>query len=219
MKKFALAALAVFSFDSAAQQPGFQEGTHYAVLEQPAAARVADGVVVTEAFSYLCTHCATFEPYIQAWKGRLPEGVRLTRIPVEFGRQAWGLYARAHVAAAVMGIDQETIVPMMDAVWKQRRDMRTMEQLADFYAEFGVDKSQFLATAQSFAVDMRMRREQQLIREYQVSGTPTMIVNGKYRVSTGPAVPDFDVMLAVVDYLVARELAEQAAAQASADGS
>lgn len=189
----------------------FTEGEHYVVIEGTAANRPVDGVEVTEVFSYLCNHCMTFEPYMQAWKGRIPEGVTLQRIPVEFGRSTWGLYARAYVTASVMGIAEESHVPMMDALWKEKRQMRNMDELAEFYAGFGVDKAKFLSTAQSFAVDMRMRREQQLAQSWGVNATPTMIVNGKYRVTAH----DFDETLAVVDHLVARELAAQGAAQAS----
>lgn len=186
-----------------AQGEQFKEGEAYVVIEDTAGNRPIDGVEVTEVFSYLCNHCMTFEPYMQAWKGRMPEGVTLSRIPVEFGRSTWALYARAYVTASVMGIAEESHTAMMDALWKENRQMRNMDQLADFYAGFGVEKAQFLSTAQSFAVDMRMRREQQLARSWGVNATPTMIVNGKYRV-TGH---DFEETLAVVDYLVARELA------------
>ena len=100
---------------------------------------------------------------------------------------------------------------MMDAIWKQKKQMRNMNELADFYAGFGVEKDKFLATAKSFAVDMQMRREQSQVREYGVTGTPTMVVNGKYRVSSGGAIGNFDIMLSVVDYLVAEELKAQSA--------
>ncbi|NIM70915.1 MAG: thioredoxin domain-containing protein [Xanthomonadales bacterium] len=186
------------------QEP-FQEGVHYVRIDQAPAPR--DIVEVTEVFSYRCSHCNTFEPYMQAWNARKPAGVELTRIPVVFGRRDWELYARAYVTASVMGIAEQTHVPMMDAIWKERRDMRSMEALADFYAGFGVTREQFLATAESFAVDAQMRREQRQVQIYGVTGTPTLIVNGQFRVAGNQAVPSYDDMLRVVDYLVARELA------------
>lgn len=210
---FAVMALAAGISPALAQGP-YEEGRHYFLIEQSTPPRAIDGVQVTEAFSYLCNHCMTFDPYAQSWKERMPEGVSFNRIPVEFGRAAWGLYARAYVAASVMGVEEEGHVPMMDAIWKERKQMRNMEQLAEFYAGFGVDKDKFLATAKSFAVDMQMRREQSIIRESGVTGTPTMLVNGKYRVASSKDVPGFDAMLSVVDYLVQLELTAQASAQA-----
>lgn len=209
MKTLLMTALVLVSTTAWAQT--FTEGVHYTTLENPIPTD-ADSVEVTEAFSYLCNHCKTFEPYMQAWLARLPEGVSFTRIPVEFGRAAWGLYARGYVAASVLGIEEESHVPMMDAIWVKRRQMRNLEELADFYAQYGVEKEQFLATAQSFAVDMRIRKEQQIVREAGVNGTPTLLVAGKYRINAGGANSSFDAMLAVVDHLVAKELAERMAA-------
>jgi thiol:disulfide interchange protein DsbA len=189
-----------------AQEPSFREGVDYEVIEQASGYQPLDGVEVTEVFSYLCSHCNTFDPYMQAWKARIPEGVTLQRIPVEFGRAAWALYARAYVTASLMGVAEKAHVPMMDTLWKDKKQMRNMDELADFYATFGVDKEKFVSTSKSFAVDMRLRREQQLTRTWGVSATPTMIVNGKYRVTSH----DFDSTLAVVDYLVAQELGARA---------
>ena len=189
----------------------YQEGTHYHLIDPPLTGRAKDGVQVTEVFSYLCNHCATFEPYMQSWKTRIPEGVQLERIPVEFGRAIWGLYARAYVTADLLGVADDAHVPLMDALWKERRQMRSMEELAEFYVAFGVDKDKFLATARSFAVDMRVKNEQKMVREAGVSGTPSMLVNGKYRISAGGAVSSFDTMLAIVDALVAAEQANQTA--------
>lgn len=215
MKRLTLLVILMLAgIQHALAQGPFREGEHYFVIEQSGPASPTEAVTVTEAFSYLCNHCMTFEPYAQAWKSRLPEGVQFQRIPVEFGRQNWSLYARAYVAASVMGVAEAAHVPLMDRIWKDRKPLRSMEELAEFYAGYGVEKDQFLATARSFAVDMQMRREQSLVRDYGVTGTPTMIVNGKYRVAAGGAITGFEQMLDVVDYLLAQELAAQVAAQA-----
>lgn len=192
----------------------FQEGVHFKRIGTPENYRPVDGVQVTEVFSYLCNHCATFEPYVQAWKERQPEYVEFNRIPVEFGRAIWAMYARAYVTATILGAGENAHVGMMDAIWKQREQMRNMEELAGFYANFGIDPDKFLATAKSFAVDMKLKNDQKTVRDAGVSGTPSMLVNGQYLVSAGGAVSSFDVMLAVVDALVAEE---QAAMMAQAE--
>ncbi len=205
----------LFAASPALAQPAapFEEGKHYFKIETPEGYRPIDGVKVTEVFSYLCSHCASFEPYIENWHAKQPESVEFDRIPVEFGRAIWSLYARAYVTASVLGIEDVAHKPMMDALWKDKRQMRSMEELAEFYSQFGVDAEKFVATSKSFAVDMRMKREQQQVREAGVNGTPSMIVNGKYRVSAGGAVSGFDQILAVVDYLVAQEMAAESVAQ------
>lgn len=214
---FALTAL-VAAGPALAQTPApYEEGVHYQLIEQVPDDRAIDGVTVTEVFSYLCPHCGTFDPYVNKWKVELPEGVEFTRIPVEFGRPSWGLYAQAYITASVLGIEEEAHTPLMDTLYKERRQLRSMDELADFYSGFGVDKDRFLATTKSFAVDMRMKKEQQLVRQFGVTATPTMIVNGKYRIGAGGAVNSFDTMLDVVDYLVGQELAREATEKSVAE--
>ncbi len=180
----------------------YQEGLHYFLID--GATPAPEGLPeLVEVFSYMCSHCNTFEPYIEDWVKRNAEKVRFSRIPVVFGRKAWEIYARAYVTAEVMGVGDEAHSAMMDKLWKEKAVMRSMEDLAGFYAGFGVDPKAFIATSKSFAVDARMRKEQRLVQTYGVRGTPTLIYNRKYRIAGNAAVPSFDVMLDVVDYLIA----------------
>lgn len=199
------ACLLLVSGFAMAQAERFQEGVHYFSIDQAQPDR--DYVEVVEAFSYLCSHCATFEPYMQNWKKKMPENVQLKRISVGFGRRAWELYSRAYVTASLMGIEEQSHLAMMDAIWKEKQQMRSLEEMAAFYAQFGVEEDAFMATAQSFNVDTQMRRDQRLLQQYGVNATPTMVVNGRYRVGANKDVPGFEAMLEIVDFLVARELA------------
>lgn len=184
----------------------YQEGLHYFLIEG-APVETGGPVEVVEAFSYLCSHCNTFEPYINAWKKRKPEGVEFRRIPVVFGRGSWELYARGYVTAEMLKIGEEAHTAMMDRLWKDKAVMRTMEELADFYSQFGVEREKFLATAKSFAVDSKIKRDQLKLQAYGITGTPSLVVGGKYRVAGSAAVPSFDVMLDVVNYLIEQESA------------
>jgi thiol:disulfide interchange protein DsbA len=193
-----------------AQKTSYQEGTHFFLLDQAPNQSNGDVVEVTEVFSYACSHCNTFEPYVQSWKNNKPGNVKFSRIPVIFGNRSWELMARGYVAAEMMGIEEESHVAMMDAVWKQRRQFRNVDQLADFYSGFGVEKDAFLAHYQSFAADSQLRRGQRDVALFGITGTPSLVVNRKYRVVSSKNVPNYDVMLDVVDYLVGVETAELA---------
>ncbi len=190
-----------------AQQSQYTQGTHYFLLDQAPAQSDSGNVKVTEIFSYACSHCNTFEPYMQSWQKNNADKVTLNRIPVTFGRKSWELLARGYIAAEMMGIAEESHVAMMDAIWKQRKQFRSLEELADFYAGFGVERDAFKAHYQSFAADSQLRRNQKDIITFGITGTPSLVVNGKYRVASNRDVPDFDVMLDVVNYLVAKETA------------
>lgn len=184
----------------------YQEGLHYSKIDQ-ATALESDKVEVLEMFSYLCNHCNTFEPYVNSWAERQPDYVDFRRVPVVFGRGSWELYARGYATADIMDLPEEAHMAMMDRLWKERKIMRSLDEIADFYVGFGADKEKFLSTAQSFAVDGMIRKDQQLVRDYGITGTPSLVVAGKYRVSGNASIPTFDAMLDVVDYLVGIEKA------------
>ncbi len=188
-----------------AQQDKYQEGVHYFKLDQAESPVKSDTVEVTEVFSYACSHCNTFEPYMQSWMKTKPENVKVTRLAVSFGRKSWEMMARGYIAAEMMGIADKTHVAMMDAVWKDRRSFRNVDDLADFYSAFGVEKDAFLAHYTSFAADSLLRKSQRDVQLFGVRGTPTIMVNRKFRIATSKKVPSLDAVLEIVDFLVAKE--------------
>jgi len=190
-----------------AQLEPYQEGVHYFNIGQVPANTGSETVEVTELFSYGCSHCNTFEPYLESWNQSKPENVKFNRIAVAFGRRAWEMMARAYITAEMLGIEDESHIAMMDAIWKERKQFRTVDELADFYMQFGIERSAFLANYQSFAADSQLRKSQRDVQLFGITGTPSLVVNRKYRVTSSKAVGDFNAMLDVVDFLVSKESA------------
>ena len=190
-----------------AQAEPYQEGVHYFKIDQVPANNDSGNVEVTELFSYACSHCNTFEPYLNSWNQSKPDNVVFDRIGVAFGRKAWEMMARAYIAAEMLGIAEESHEAMMDAIWKQGKQFRSLDDLAEFYSGFGVEKSAFLAHYQSFAADSQLRKSQRDVALFGIKGTPSLVVNRKYRVESNKNVTGFDAMLDIVDFLVSKETA------------
>lgn len=93
---------------------------------------------------------------------------------------------------------------LFDALAGERRPLNSGEALADFVANHGVDGEEFLKHYNSFGVNAKMQQAQAKIRGARVTGTPTMIVNGKYRITASMA-GGHEEVLEVVDYLVEKE--------------
>lgn len=211
MKQFAILGVLLMGFSTIAlaqqgQEP-YKEGTHYFSLNQAAPARQSDVITVTELFSYGCHACNEFEPFMQNWKSQLPEDVKLNRIPVGFGRAAWELLAKGYVMAEILGVEEQAHVPLMNAIWKDGKQMRSIDNLADFYAQHGADRAKYMALDNGFMLNMRLKQNADKLGLYAPRGTPTMVVNGKYKIQTGKDVPSYAAMLQVVDFLVAKERA------------
>ncbi len=184
------------------QAAEFKEGVHYQRL--PAAQPVqGEQVEVIEFFWYGCPHCADFEPYIQRWKSRKPDNVKLTLVPAVF-RKGWVVHAKAFYAAELLGVLDETHSAMFNAMHRQKKPVNTPEQIAEVFATKGVEKQKFLDAMNSFAVDAKVKQAIQLIRDYRIQGVPAIAVNGKY-LTGGSLVGSYDNLLNVMDYLVALE--------------
>lgn len=188
-----------------AQAEVYQEGVHYFKIGQMPAETQSEKVVVTELFSYACSHCNTMEPYLESWNQSKAENVTFNRIPVAFGRKAWEMMARSYIAAEMMGIVEQSHPAMMDAIWNKRQQFRSLDDLAEFYSGFGVEKSAFIAHYNSFAADSQLRKSQRDVQLFGITGTPSLVVNRKYRVVSSKDVRDFNAMLDVVDFLVVKE--------------
>ncbi|MEI2796235.1 thiol:disulfide interchange protein DsbA/DsbL [Pseudoxanthomonas sp. F11] len=168
-------------------------------------------VEVVEVFGYVCPACGAFAPRMAAWKARLPADVRVSYVPVAFGK-AWEPYAKAFYAAEAKGLVDKTHDAVFNAIHLQRtlpgegKPPADPAQLAKFYAGYGADPQEFVALMNSFATNAKMGRGMQFAQRSGVTGTPTLIVNGKYRVTGGSS---WDDVLRITDHLIAMERAKR----------
>ncbi|MEO6066126.1 MAG: thiol:disulfide interchange protein DsbA/DsbL [Lysobacterales bacterium] len=219
MKKFAtmlLCGLLMAPVSSAFAQnmvERFSAGQHYFPIAPAVPSTAPAGKVeVVEAFSYACIHCAHFNPSLETWKKTKPAAAQLVLMPVVFNA-SWELFARAYYAAEALGALDKTHAKMFNAIFIEKKQFRTMEDIAKWYATQGVNEAKFLATAKSFGVNAKIKRSTDLSQRYQVDGTPTVMVAGKYRI-TGMSAGDYETLWQIVDFLVAKELAAHPAAPA-----
>ena len=190
----------------AASAPAPVEGTDYTLIENgqpfdPAAGKVE----VVEMFGYVCPACNAFQPVMNAWESKLPADVRFTYVPALFGGP-WDLYARAYYAADALGVEKKTHNALFNAIHTEHRlkgeqGQDTPQDLAAFYALYGVDPKTFLDTLNSFSIDAKLNRAKQFSLQSGVQGTPTLIVNGKYLVKAN----NYQNLLRITDQLVDKE--------------
>ena len=166
-------------------KPALVAGQDYLPIE-PAKPTSGDQVVVTEVFSYACPHCAEFQPYANELKNKLPKGVKFDLLPAVFNAM-WEPYARAFYTAQSMGLVDKTHQALFDAIHRDHQPLRSIQDLANlFYANYGANPGEFLSTATSFVIEGEMAAGNQKVRDWQVDATPTLIVDGKYRVTANP---------------------------------
>jgi thiol:disulfide interchange protein DsbA len=187
-----------------AATPPYEAGKHYQVLT-PAQPTSTDAgkVEVTEIFMFGCPGCFGFEPHVQRWLGRKADYINFVRIPAPWNPTAI-LHARAYYTAEALGKTEEIDGPFFNEYHTNRNALDSEAKLAAFFAQHGVDEATFKSTFNSFAVNAKIKRAEELVRRYRVQATPTVVVNGKY-VTNGQMAGTYEGWFAIVDDLAARE--------------
>jgi protein dithiol oxidoreductase (disulfide-forming) len=223
MQRLAVAALVVWAFagtPDARAAGSFTEGRDYVRLPQTQSTSVApDQIEVMEVFSYGCPACNNFEPKMNALRRALPANAQLVLLPAAFNTaEDWPMFQRAYFAAQFLHVAERAHQGIFDAVWKTgelavtdpdthrlKERMPSIEDAARVYARLtGIKPEEFLATARSFSVDVKMKAADSQILAMQVPGTPCIVVNGRYRVdSMGSA----EELIELVKFLVAKDSA------------
>ena len=184
-----------------------QELKDYTVLKTPVPVESGAKIEVLEFFQYSCPHCATFEPYLAAWKKKLPSDVDYRRIPIAWDNSTMP-HVRIYYTLEALGKLPEMHEKVFAAIQKNRQPMLNPDAIADFMAANGIDRKQWLDTYNSFSVAARANRAGQVWRAYKVDGTPIMAVDGRFM--TAPSmVGTREGTLVVLDYLVQRSRAER----------
>jgi protein dithiol oxidoreductase (disulfide-forming) len=196
------------------------EGQHYFLIEPaPPDSMVAGHPEVTEVFSYGCPFCARFNPTAKQLKASLPADAQFVSIPASFlPAEDWPMFQRAYCTAQILGIADQTHDALFDAVWKSgelaisdpatqrlKRPLPSMEDAAHVYNRLtGVSVDKFLITAQSSAVDAKVRAADDFVRSSRVDSTPSIIVDRKYRVNM-QSIPTAKELIDLVKWLIAKD--------------
>ncbi|MFW6093262.1 MAG: thiol:disulfide interchange protein DsbA/DsbL [Pseudomonadota bacterium] len=190
----------------AAAETAFQEGEHYERLPVPVDTRDPDDVEVVEVFSYACVHCRDFQPYIDRWREDKPEYVDFYRMPATFN-EAWAALAQGYYTAESMGATEQVHDAMFTAIHDDGVNLADPERMAQVFEDAaGVSPEVFQQVFSSFSVRSRVQQADARGRAYRINGTPSMIVDGMYRVD-GRMAGSNSAMLDVVDFLVAQRRA------------
>ena len=205
MKAFVTALLLALAWlpGAAPAQPTPQAGRDYVEIPGGQAWAARPGrIEVAELFGYTCPHCAHFEPLLAQWKQRQGKDVDLALVPAVYGG-AWDVWARAFFAASDLGLLPRSHEAVFAAIHRDGRLPRnpSAQELGTFFSSYGVDGDRFRAAMADPKVDARMDRAREFAIASGAEGTPTLVVNGRYRVTAA----SLEDALRITDWLVARE--------------
>ena len=182
----------------------YREGQHYIRIE-PIVPPVGDSEgrhEVVELFWYGCPHCYDFEPTLIEWKeNKKAEDVVFVRVPAIFNPR-WEQHARAYYALEQMGELEKGHALIFNGMHEQGRQSRDLASIARFLGANGIDEFEFTESFNSFAVETKINRAKELVRQYQITAVPAVIIDGEYRFSAATA-GGYPQMIEVIEQLTA----------------
>lgn len=183
LMRLALIAAALAAGVANASPSDPRNGAEFTTLAQPQATQAAGKKVeVIEFFAYHCGACNAFEPTLVNWVRKQGNNIVMRRIPLPF-QGPLDPEARLYLTLEAMGKLDEYHHRVFRAVHVERKRLMKDGDIIAWAVANGLDKAQFLATWNSFGVQTRLKRLSQVADAYKVSGTPTVIIDGKYVVS------------------------------------
>jgi len=196
--------LAATSFSTLAQAVA---GRDYRTLASPQPVTSGPRIEVLEFFYYGCPHCSNLQGPLGAWLKRKPADVEFKRTPAVF-QESWLPLTKAYFTIEALALVDKLHHDVFSAIHEKKVRLQDPKVLFDWVAAQGVDRQKFMETYNSFAVQSRSQRAKEVTANYDIPGTPAVIVDGKYL--TAPSLtlnPDnsinYDRYFKVLDEVIA----------------
>ncbi len=179
-------------------------GRDYTVMGSPVPTRSGEKIEVLEFFFYGCSHCYHLHPHLMAWEKKAPKDVALQLVPTIF-RDSWEPMARTFYALEAVGQQLRLHDELFKAWNVTNTDLSDEAKIGAWVAQRGVDRTKFAAAYNSFSMGSKVSRSNQMVRDFGIRGTPSIVVDGKF-VITGLSP---EVTIQVLNDVVARARKER----------
>ena len=187
-----------------------QAGKDYLEIKPAQPTDTVNKVEVVEIFSYMCPHCNDFEPKVAAWVKQLPPDTQFRRMPVVFGRASWETMARSYYALEALGEIEKFHPKIFGAIHDDNIILQQKDVLTDWIEKQGLDRKKFSAAYDSFSMGGKIQRGNQRAQSYGITGVPSMVIDGKYMISTAQS-GNYENMLKTADELLKQVRASKTA--------
>jgi len=160
------------------------EGQDYKILSNPQPTQNTDKIEVIEFFWYGCPHCNNLHLPLKSWLKNKPDDVDFRYVPAVF-RSNWEPGAKTFYALETMGMGamNEIHDKIYDAIHRDKINLTDEATLFAWMDKQGVDKDKFVNVYKSFSMPNQIARTKQMMQQYQLSGVPVLVVEGKYMIT------------------------------------
>jgi len=153
-----------------------------AIRQQP----VADAarIEVIDFFFYACQYCNELQPALEGWRKTLPQDVHFRRVPA-IRNDSWVPLARTYYALEALGEVERLHIEVYKGYHVEELHMSKPDVMADWAQRHGVDRARWLAAYNSDEVTRKIVEARRMTRDYDIQGTPSIVVDGRLLTSSG----------------------------------
>jgi protein dithiol oxidoreductase (disulfide-forming) len=192
------------STPASAQQLVRADIDYRVIKPQPVA--VADRIEVIDFFWYGCPHCNNLQPPLELWISRKPADVVIRRIPAIL-RDSWAPHARIYYTLEALGEAERLHQRVYHGYHVEELHMSKPDVMSAWAVRNGIDRERWEQAYNSPEVQRRVEEAAKLTRAYQISGTPSLVVNGRY-LTSGNMAESLNALVAITDGLVQKVRSE-----------
>ncbi len=189
---------------ASAQQPVRADIDYRVIKPQPVAA--ADRIEVIDFFWYGCPHCNNLQPALERWISRKPADVVIRRIPAIL-RDSWAPHARIYYTLEALGEAERLHQRVYHGYHVEELHMSKPEVMSAWAVRNGIDRERWEQAYNSPEVQRRVEEAAKLTRAYQITGTPSLVVNGRY-LTSGNMAESLNAIVAITEGLVQKVRSE-----------
>ena len=178
-------------------------------LDPPRPVATGERIEVMEFFYYGCPICYELEPHMTRWLAtQAPGYVALRRIPA-LSSEGWETFAKLYFTLEAMGEISRLHWPIYDNFHFDGKALNEEKVMLEWVGHNGVDMKKFAEIYGSPAIQAKLAQSRELMKDYDVRGVPTIIVDGKFMTSARLANGTRPLMQ-IVDELVRQAKSERA---------
>ncbi len=195
----ALLALACFTAAAPAQEIRARQNIEYRLIA-PQPVETPGKIEVIDFFWYACPHCNNLQPALERWAERKPADVALRRIPAVL-RDSWAQHARIYYTLELLGEVERLHQRVYFSYHVEELHMSKPDVMERWAAANGIDAARWRNAYNSPEVEAGIARARQLSDTYDIQGTPSLVVDGRYLTSSS-MVSTYQEMVLVLEDLI-----------------
>ena len=160
------------------------------ISQQPV--ETGDKIEVIDFFFYGCQYCNELLPRLERWRKTIPADVVYRHIPV-VRHDSWVPLAKTYFTLEAMGEVERLHPAVFHGYHVEDLYMSQEKVIAEWADKHGLDRDKFMAIYRSDETRQKVERARKQTMEYDIQGTPTLVVDGRY-LTDGSSAKTIDIL-------------------------